>query len=184
MQAEGAGLLLLMLWLLLTLEQGVVVDTAIVEEGVFGALIVNTTVREQPVIINGVDVLAELKDMNDKFQDLKASLQTVQASAMDEQEDKRNEDGWREGPHACADSPPRPGTKCNTNIADGGTRPWTLAARFANDGVATWTWDNCGLWSNTELLPEFGCGRLQRRIIPDSWRRSPLFSGQRRVDHV
>ncbi|EGD79297.1 hypothetical protein PTSG_09713 [Salpingoeca rosetta] len=120
--------------LLLTALVGTCTGEAVLEEDDFGRLIINTTDPSQPVLVNGVDV--------QELQHTVASLVNVAR-------------GSSSSIHPCSiglDTAAFLGHKCETRLVGGDARPWTLAARFSNDGVDTWTWSNYILWSNNELV--------------------------------
>ncbi|EGD82459.1 hypothetical protein PTSG_03109 [Salpingoeca rosetta] len=133
------------------------VPGAILREDNDGRLIVNTTDPTQPVLVNGVDVQAvqqELHELQDELQQLReeqmmTDTTTGQLDAL-----------WSVAnghSRVCSVAPERAaqlGEKCETQLAGGATKPWTLAARFANDGIDTWTWNRCDLWHNAALLGE------------------------------
>ncbi len=144
-------LVLALCWLaVLSCSRHQVALGAVIEEDKDGRLVINTTDPAQPVLVNGVDVQA----VHQELQGLRAAqmAQTMIASQVSTL--------WSVATgqsQVCAiglEVAAQLGEKCETQLAGGATKPWTLAARFANDGVDTWTWNRCDLWHNAALLGE------------------------------
>ncbi|EGD79289.1 hypothetical protein PTSG_09705 [Salpingoeca rosetta] len=106
---------------------------AVLEEDDHSRLIINTTDSSQPVLVNGVDVQALHRTVT-------SIVSVVRA------------EGYSQPCAIGLDVAALLGHTCESHIAGGDTRPWTLAARFSNDGVDTWTWNDCNLWSNHQLV--------------------------------